>query len=75
MILPTKHIPTPNSLLAVGALVLEELRRPQTLTALWDRLREVPEVATFSRLVLAVDMLYLLDAIVYDDGLLRRKGP
>ena len=73
MILPTKHIPTGNSLLAIGALVLVELRRQQTLTALWDRLRLVPEVATFGRLVLAVDMLYMLDAIVYDDGVLRRN--
>lgn len=72
MILPTKHIPTGHSLLGVGAIVLAALERPRTITALWEQLRSVPEVGTFARLVLALDLLYALGAVDLDDGLLRR---
>jgi len=59
-------------LLGVGALVLRSMDRKQTMTALWDRLREVPEVGTFTRFVLALDLLYALGAVELEDGLLRR---
>lgn len=72
MILPTKHIPTGHSLLGVGAIILGALERPRTVSSLWDHLRGRPEVGTFSRLVLAVDLLYALGAVELDDGLLRR---
>jgi hypothetical protein len=74
MILPTKHIPTSHSLLGVGARVLAALERPRTLVSLWDHLREQPEVGTFARLVLALDMLYAIEAVDLEGGLLHRRG-
>ncbi len=73
MILPTKHIPTSHSLLGVGAKVLAALERPKTIVALWDQFREQPEVGTFARLVLALDLLYTIDAIDLRDGLITRR--
>ncbi len=75
MILPTKHVPTRTALLGVGATVLAELERPRTVTALWERAREQPGVATFSRFVLALDLLYTVGALDFEDGLLRRTQP
>lgn len=75
MILPTKHIPTSHSLLGVGAQVLAAVERPKTLVALWDQLRDQPEVGTFARLVLALDLLYTMDAIDLVDGLIARRKP
>ena len=75
MILPTKHIPTKHSLLGVGAQVLAAVERPKTLVALWDQLRDQPEVGTFARLVLALDLLYTMDAIDLVDGLIARRQP
>lgn len=75
MILPTKHIPTGHSLLGVGAIVLDALERPRTVSALWDGVRSRPEVGTFGRLVLALDLLYAVGAVELDDGLLRRVRP
>ena len=74
MILPTKHIPTGHSLLGVGAKILAALERPRTLVSLWDHLREQPEIGTFARLVLALDMLYAIEAVDLDEGLLHRRG-
>ncbi len=73
MILPTKHIPTSHSLLGVGAKVLTALERPKTLVALWDQLREQPEVGTFARLVLSLDLLYMIGVIDLQDGLITRR--
>lgn len=75
MILPTKHIPTSHSLLGVGARVLAAIERPKTLVALWDQVREQPEVGTFARLVLALDLLYTMGVVDLVDGLITRRQP
>lgn len=75
MILPTKHIPTNQSLIGLGALVLQQLGRERTLTDLWNRTREVAGVGTFGRLALTLDLLFAIGAIETADGLLRRARP
>jgi hypothetical protein len=74
MILPTKHVPTQQSYLGIGALVLERLDRDCTISELWDRLRTEPQVGTFQRLVLALDFLYAIGAVQMKSGLLRRAA-
>ncbi len=73
MILPTKHISTERSLIGLGAAILERLDRPRTITALWERSRILPEVASFERFVLTLDLLYAIGAIELRDGLLQKK--
>jgi hypothetical protein len=72
MILPTKHISTRNSLLGVGATILEHMYYPRTVTSLWNAVSNVPEVATFERFVLTLDLLYMIGAVEIDEGLLHR---
>lgn len=72
MILPTKHVATQNSLLGLGAKVLQTLQRPMSVTGLWERLIEVPELATFERFVLVLDLLYLLGAVDMRNGLITK---
>jgi hypothetical protein len=72
MILPTKHISTRNSLLGVGAIVINHLNYPRTVTSLWSDLSKVPEVATFDRFVLVLDLLYMIGAVELEEGLLRK---
>lgn len=74
MILPTKHISTSRSLLGLGATILKALRGPQTVSHLWEHVREQPEVANFERFVLALDLLFALGAIEFSEGLLQRAG-
>jgi len=73
MILPTKHISTRNSLLGVGATIIEHLNHPRTVTSLWSDLSKVPEVATFERFVLVLDLLYMIGAIELEEGLLYKR--
>jgi hypothetical protein len=74
MILPTKHISTRNSLLGVGAIIIERLNHPRTVTSLWSDLSKLPEVATFERFILVLDLLYLIGAIELEEGLLYKRN-
>lgn len=75
MVLPDKHIRFSESLLGLGALVLESLNVPKNIDALWDELRsrmgdnEFPARHSFDNLVLAVDILFAVGAIT-----LNRSG-
>ena len=72
MILPTKHIPTHRSLLGLGGIVLTKLTGPTTPSALWEEIRPYPEIATYSRFVLTLDLLFAIGAIELREGLIAR---
>lgn len=72
MILPTKHLSVENSYLGLGALTLEHLRRPTTVSALWETMRSLPQVSTYERFTLGLDLLYMINVIEIREGKLRR---
>lgn len=72
MILPNKHISTRFSYVGLGAIVLQHLDRPRTVTALWDAVRERAEIATFERFSLALDFLFMIGAILFKDDFVRK---
>ncbi len=72
MILPTKHISMNRCLLGVGAILLTHLTKPQSAARLWTNVREHPDVVTFDRFVLALDLLFLMEAVEIEGGLLKR---
>ena len=74
MILPTKHISPQQSVLGVGAIVLNKIDSPQTVTGLWERVREVPEVTVYWRFILALDFLFAIGAVEFADGLIVRHA-
>jgi len=74
VILPTKHISPHKSLLGASACVLQHLDRPQTVSHLWNHVRLLPQIVTFERFVLSLDLLYALGAVELKDGLLRRTS-
>lgn len=71
MILPNKHIKTRNSILGIGATLLSNLQSPQTVTQLWEKANKVPEIESFEKFSLALDFLFIIDAIKLDKGLLQ----
>lgn len=80
MILPTKHIRPERALLMIGAEILAALRRPMTVSRAWDEVRRQqgeatePAPITYDWFVLALDLLFAVKAVEFEDGLLR-KGP
>lgn len=73
MILPSKHLSVSKCLLTSGAKILKELRTPNTVSSLWEKVRSLPEVLTFERFILTLSLLYSLNAIELSDGLVKRK--
>ncbi|WP_298307330.1 ABC-three component system middle component 6 [uncultured Erythrobacter sp.] len=80
MILPTKHILPERALLTIGAEVLASLRGPMTVSRVWDEVRlqrgETTEPApiAYDWFVLALDLLFAVEAIEFEDGLLRKAS-
>lgn len=74
MILPTKHIAPENSLLGIGATLLNLLAQEKTVTRLWDQARTTNRVLTFTRFILALDLLFAMGALELTNGLLRRRS-
>jgi hypothetical protein len=80
MILPTKRISIESSLLGVGADVLSLLNQPKSVSRVWEELKTVRallndkgERLTFEWFVLALDLLFLADAIFLQEGVLMRR--
>ena len=73
MILPSKHISEDQALLGVGAVVLQYLERPQTVTSLWDKVRDEKAVGTFERFVLALNLLHITGVVVLSQGMICRQ--
>lgn len=78
MILPTKHLPTERSLLGIGAEVLSFLDRPKTVSRLWGDIQESRGDAAnklpFDWFVLAINLLYMIDAIEMNRGRLSKRN-
>lgn len=72
MILPTKHISVENSLIGLGGIVLQHIGQPIPVSLLWDEVRELPEVATFERFTLSLDLLFIMNIIEFRDNKIRR---
>ena len=74
MILPSKHISEEQSLIGVGAILLKEINRPQTVTSLWENVREYKAVGTYERFVLALDMLHITGVLTLSQGMIVRDN-
>ncbi|MCL2848753.1 MAG: hypothetical protein FWE61_01755 [Micrococcales bacterium] len=77
MLLPTKGISADRALLSVGATVLSLLESPTTVSGLWERYTRQLEgddgVITFDWFALSLTMLFVIDAVSWDDlGRLER---
>lgn len=81
MILPTKHIRPDRALLAVGADLLGFLREPMTVSRLWDEVRTarsdrlVSAPINYDWFVLALDLLFILKAVQFEQGLVQKAEP
>jgi hypothetical protein len=78
VLLPDKHISFAESLLGLGAFVMENVSQPTTVDNLWRTFQRqavnYPAFQTFDNLVLALDALFALGLIEMNDvGELRRN--
>lgn len=81
MILPTKHVRPDRALIGVGAEILDILKRPMTMSRLWDEMRRrrslhAPNAPiNYQWFILSLDLLFTIGAVDFDRGLVRRVQP
>lgn len=72
MILPDKNILLANSLLGMGAALLAKLKSPHTVSSLWEKVRHYGEIHSYEKYILTLDLLFLLNLIEFEAGVLKR---
>jgi ABC-three component (ABC-3C) system Middle Component 6 len=60
--------------LGVGAVVLRHLERPQTVTILWDKVRDERVVGTYERFILALNLLHIIGMVNLSQGMIQREA-
>lgn len=74
MILPSKHLSERRALLTVGGEILGLLDRPRTVSSLWEAMRAGKDRTrrrlSYDWFVLALDFLFLMNAVALRDGLI-----
>lgn len=76
MILPNKHLLSQDSLIGIGGLLLTKIGPGgTTVSRLWEGVRDRREVSTYDRFVLALDVLFMLDYLNLEDGILTKREP
>ena len=74
MILPTKFLPAERSLLVLRGEIIAALGSyPRSVSEIWEAMSAVPRRApiTFDWFVLALDLLYAMNAIIMEKGLIH----
>jgi len=74
VILPTKHISEEYSVLGAGATVLRHLDSPQTVSSLWEFVRNAPGINFYWRFILTLDLLFAIGALDLTEGLIVRNN-
>jgi hypothetical protein len=74
MILPSKHISQEKALLTIGAELLKVLNRPKTISTIWEQIH-LSGSLSYDWFILALDLLYTIDAIELNAGLISRRKP
>lgn len=72
-VLPTKYIPIDFSILGIAAALAAELRPNDTVSSLWDRVADNPQIRTFDRYAAALTLLYAGSLISNEGGILRKN--
>ena len=70
MILPSKHLSQERALLTVGARILERLRKPRTVSSLWESFDRGETTLSYDSFILALDLLFMMGAVHLEDGIL-----
>ena len=70
MILP--NIMLHYSILGAGTTILMESDIPQTVSSLWEKVRNYDEINTFEKFVLTLDFLYMIGLIKLEKGIIGR---
>ena len=65
--MPNKYLKEEDTLLGASATIFNNLSSKQSLSELWDLVKEDDSIYNFERFILSLDMLYILGCIDFDE--------
>lgn len=71
--LPNKYIPLAYSLLGVASFIAASIQPNDTVSTLWDRVRDDERVRTFDRYSEALALLFAGSLLDLEKGIIRLK--
>lgn len=75
MILSDKNKTLRCSVFGSSSKLVSELKTPQTVSSLWEKVRIFEEINSFGKYILLLDFLYMIDLIKLDMGLITLNTP
>ena len=72
MIMPNKYLKEEDTLLGASAVIFENLSKQQSISELWDKVREDDSVYNFERFILSLDLLYMLNLVELNNNEIMR---
>ncbi|WP_400217501.1 ABC-three component system middle component 6 [Methanobrevibacter smithii] len=66
--MPNKCLKQEDTLLGSSAVIFNNLNDKQTLSELWDKVKQEEAIYNFERFILSLDMLYLLGIIDFNEN-------
>jgi len=72
-ILPDKTIRLQYSLLGVGGVLVRYMNGPETVTSLWNKVRNLDGLNTYEKYISGLTLLYSLNAIRLENGILYKN--
>lgn len=74
MIMPTKYLKENETLLGLGAILLEELSSEKSLSDLWENAKKYPDIGNFERFILTLDFLFIIGLVTLKNNNLMRMN-
>lgn len=74
MIKPSKYVPISHTYLGIGAEILKRIKdKHYSVEELWRWISKKPQVGSYERFALSLDLLFMLDLITLSDGKIKRR--
>lgn len=72
-ILPDKTIRIEYSVIGVGAILLQNMTRTESVSSLWEKVKLKNEVNTFEKFISGMVVLFSIGAISYNNGIITKN--
>jgi len=72
MIMPTKYQREDEVLIGLGASLMRNIPSEISLSELWENSKNMYNVGTYERFILALDMLFIMGLINFEDNKIVR---